>query len=278
MGATIPFTLTLLSRDPAWIEAADAAGVERIGIDIELIGKANRQSHVAGGTRISGHTLADLRTVTPLVQHALPFVRVNPPNLGTRNEVEEALALGARSLMLPYFRSVQEAARFVELVAGRAEVVLLVETGAALARLHDMVRIPGVDEIMVGMNDLHIDLRLASPMEIAASELLHTIAGQVREAGIRFGFGAVARPESEDLPVPSDLLLARYARLGARSALISRSFFRGGLTPSEMNAALARLRSRLAFWFAQPPEALAAAERELHQAVRRLGSNHSTES
>jgi hypothetical protein len=271
---TVDFTLTLISREPAWIEAADAARVQRIGIDIERLGKAARQGHVPDA-RISNHTLDDLRTVASRVRHAAVFARLNRLHEGTKHEVDAAIALGAQSLMLPGFRTANEVARFVDLVAGRAEVLLLLETSTAVARLHDVLRVRGVAEIMVGLNDLHLELQLASPLEVAASDLLRWIADQVRGAGIRFGFGGVAQPQCNDLPVPSDLVLSRFAQVGGRSAWISRSFFRNGLTPSDFGAALAALRSRLAFWFAQAAPDLAVAERKLRDAIRRLADRSS---
>jgi len=264
-----PFALTLLSRDPQWITAADQAGVERIGLDTERLGKTARQGHIAGA-RISDHTLDDLAIVRPLVQHASVFVRLNPLHAGTQHEVERALHGGADSLMLPGFRTAGEVAQFVDLVRGRAEVMLLVETATAVARLHEILQVPGIDEIMVGLNDLHLEMRLSAPLEVASSELLEWIGRSVQRAGLRFGFGGVARPESDDLPVPSDLVLARYAQLNARAAWISRSFFQGGLTPEQFPAALERLRERLAYWFAQPAEELAKMEEELRLAIRRL--------
>lgn len=244
---TPPFLLTLLTTDPVWIEAADRAGVQRIGVDIERRGKAERQRTVANA-RISDHLLSDLREVAGRVRQAMPFARLNALHDGTGEEVEEALACGATSLMLPFFRTTQEAARFVDLVAERAEVVLLVETATAVARLHEIVTLPGVAEIMVGMNDLHLELKLCSPMEIAASDLLTWMADVTRDAGLRFGFGGVARPGTTGLPVSADLLLARHAQLGTRSAWIARSFFRGGLAPEDLGTELDCWRQRMAYW------------------------------
>ena len=42
------FILTAITSDPQVVRAASAAGVERIGIDIERLGKAARQGHIPG--------------------------------------------------------------------------------------------------------------------------------------------------------------------------------------------------------------------------------------
>src|SRR6185436_12988331 len=53
--------LTLWTSDPQLAARADAAGVERIGVDLERLGKRDRQGGL--GTWISEHTEADLATV-----------------------------------------------------------------------------------------------------------------------------------------------------------------------------------------------------------------------
>ncbi len=263
------FVLTLISNEPDWIRAGDEAGIERIGLDIERLGKLERQGHIPNA-RISNHTLDDLKVVTSLVRKARPFVRLNRPHPGTKDEIEQALALGAGSIMLPGFRQRDEAVRFIEWVDGRAEAVLLLETVAAVDRLEDFISLAGVSEIMVGLNDLSLELNLSGPMEVAASDLMRHLSGEIRGAGIRFGFGGVARPEIMNLPVPADLVLAGYARHGAGSAWIARSFFQGGLRPEQFGEAIIQLRARLKFWFEQAPEILEEAGEKLRAIAGKL--------
>jgi hypothetical protein len=269
MPEPLDFRLTLLCRDLDLVRAADEAGVQVIGLDLERLGKDQRQRHVPDA-RVSPYDFEDLRAVCAAVRRATPFVRLNPLHAGSGAEIERALACGARAVMLPYFRAADEAAAFVRLVAGRARVSLLVETGAALVRLHHILAVEGVDEIMVGLNDLHLDLGLASPFEVLASDLFAAAAAQVRRAGLRFGFGGVTCPDDPDLPVAPDLLLAQYARLQAGAAWIARSFFRGGVGPADVAPRLAALRARLAWWYAQPAAVLDQARRELDCAVEAL--------
>lgn len=261
----LDFRLTLLARDLDLVRAADAAGVDQIGLDLERLGKAARQRQ--DGARISSHDFDDLAAVFGALRRATPFVRLNPLHAGSPDEVERALAVGAGALMLPYFRSATEAVEFIGLARGRARVTLLVETGAALVRLHEIVALGGVDEIMIGLNDLHLELRLASHFELLGSELLAGVAAQVRRAGLRLGVGGVTCASDEGLPVPPDLVLAQYPRLDARSAWLARSFVRGG---GDLAARVASLRARLAWWWAQPPDALHAAKLELRAKMSAL--------
>jgi hypothetical protein len=90
---------------------------------------------------------------------------------------------------------------------------------------------------------------------------------QVRDAGLRFGFGGLARAGDDALPVPPDMVYAQYARLGASTAWLARSFFAGG-QPLDIAAEIATLRARLAFWTAQPDADLAAMRDRLAARVR----------
>jgi 2-keto-3-deoxy-L-rhamnonate aldolase RhmA len=262
---TTDFLLTLISRDPELIRVADSAGIDRVGIDIERLGKRERQADVPNA-RISDHELNDLAIVTAAVRRAEVFIRLNPLHPGSRAEIERALALGAKVAMLPYFTTAYEVEAFVDLVRGRAVVTLLLETGAAAARLHEIVAVRGVSEIMVGLNDLHRTLGLKSHFEVLASDLLMAISSQIRDAGLRFGLGGVARPGDNSLPVAADLVLAQFPRLGATSAWIARSFFRD-IELAQFAAETIRLRCAIDHWFAQPPEVLAEEHAELRRAA-----------
>jgi 2-keto-3-deoxy-L-rhamnonate aldolase RhmA len=259
------FILTAITRDPEIIRAADEAGVDRIGIDIERLNKAHRQSHVRGA-RVSDHVLDDLASVARNVTRAQIFIRVNPIHAGSSAEIEQALALGARVVMLPYLKTTAEAACFIDLVGGRATPVLLLETAAAVARLRPILAVQGVGEIMVGLNDLSLSLGLDNPFEVVVSDLLGLVADRVRAAGMRFGFGGLARVDDAKLPVHPDLVCAQYSRLGATSAWLSRSFF-NGIPPCEIAGAVRDLRARLAYWAEQPPRVREQRRGELEAAL-----------
>ncbi len=94
------FALTLLTADPALASAADAAGVDRIGVDVERLGKRERQGAIHDA-RISEHRLEDLAVLAPHVRRAQLFCRIDPPHDGTARQVERALELGAGVIMLP---------------------------------------------------------------------------------------------------------------------------------------------------------------------------------
>jgi hypothetical protein len=170
--------------------------------------------------------------------------------------------------MLPYFCSASQAWQFANWVAGRAHVALLVETRAALEELPAIVRIEGVDEIMLGLNDLHIELGYSHPIAVAASDVAQRASEAVRSAGLIFGMGGLARPNDKSLAIDPDLVIARCTQLGAGSAWVSRSFLQG-TQPTDLAAEISQLRHRLAYWFSRPACELHAAHQSLLEQVER---------
>jgi hypothetical protein len=236
---------------------ADAAGIDRIGVDLERLGKAERQRGL--GTWVSPHTPDDLARVGAALTRADLFARLDPLHDATSSQIDRVVALGARVVMLPMVATAAEAACFVGLIGGRARVVLLVETAVALEAAGELAAVPGVDEIHVGLNDLALSLGLTSRWQTLQGDRLVEAARAVHAAGKRFGFGGIGGVLDDTLPIPADLIYAEYARVGATAALIARAFPTGG----DLTRAVARARARLDRWRAEDTGALAAAHAEL---------------
>lgn len=263
------FILTLFTNDPVLAEHADRAGVNRIGPDLERIGKQERQGHLS--TWISDHQENDLELIRKSLKSSLLFARTNPIHDSSKEEIDRLIAMGVQVLMLPMFTTPGEAARFIELVAGRAHPVLLAETAEAARRMDEIVRLSEVREIHIGLNDLRLSLGLKSHFQVLVSDLMDRLSGTIRNAGIRFGFGGIGRAGQNDLPIPADLVYAQYPRLGATAALVSRAFF-SGVDPARLDLAaeIARARARLDEVQTLSPARLEAARRELERRVTSL--------
>ena len=195
-------------------------------------------------------------------------MRVNPLNAGTAAEVDAVLCHGAQVLMLPYFRTAAEVETFVRLVDGRASVMILVETASALVRIREILAVPGVQEVMVGLNDLRLELGVRNHFDVLVSPLMDAVANEVRAAKRPFSIGGVARVDDVSLPVSPDLILAQYARLGATGAWISRSFFENVPAEWDFGIAVASVRRRLTEWASASPEAWTRARDELAEHAR----------
>jgi len=211
-----------ITNDIRLAVAARSAGVTRVMVDLEQIGKEERQGHL--DTLRSRHTVEDVAAVKAVVPDMELIVRVNPLYRGSPQEVEQVLAAGCDTIMLPMFFSSQEAGRFLELVSGRCKVILLVETYGSFLDLHRIVKIPGVSEVHVGLNDLHLDMNLKFMFEPLVLGMIDRAAEVVLGAGIRFGFGGIARVGEG--AIPGEMVLAEHERLGSTGVILSRTFHR----------------------------------------------------
>jgi 2-keto-3-deoxy-L-rhamnonate aldolase RhmA len=250
-------TLCLITDDVPLAREAEAAGIDRVVIDLERDGKAERQAgrHLF----LSGHRLEAVAPMRRALHVASLLVRVNPLSHRSAGEVDAVIDAGADLVMLPYFHRADEVRRFVSLVRGRGRVVLLVETRSAVDTLDAIVQVPGVDEIHIGLNDLSISLAHRSLFEPMTSGLVDRVARIIRDAGIPFGVGGLARLSARDLPVSPERMLAEQIRLGATCAWLGRTF-RGDLERArrdgELAAEVAALRASIAHWHAASTEAL----------------------
>jgi hypothetical protein len=269
-GFGTAFRLTLVTSDPSLAAAADRSDVDYIGIDLDVLGKAARQSDE--DSRLSDHKAEDLATIGGSVTKAKLFARVNPINSQTPFEIENVLRRGAQAIMLPYFRTVEEVAQFVGMVGKRAQISILLETASAAVRIREIVAVPGIQEVVVGLNDLRRELGVANHFEVLASPLLDALAREVRDAGLALAVGGVADPGDNALPIPPDLVLAQYPRLGATGAWLSRSLLRRVTSEKDLDRAICAIRARLTDWGSASPQSLEAARGELADRARQLAA------
>lgn len=215
-----PFNLMILTDTPEAAKTAQDAGVDRVFYDLEYVGKAERQH--GRNTVLSQNNIEDLPTIRKVVTTSQLLVRTNPIHAYTAMEVEKAIAYGADILMLPMVMDHHDVETYVELVAGRAKVCIMIETAAAMARLDKILAVPGVDELFIGLNDLHISMGLTFMFELLSDGLVEYIANKCNKAGVPFGFGGIARIGEGMLP--SDNILGEHVRLGSTSVILSRTF------------------------------------------------------
>lgn len=262
-----PCVLTLWTNERSLARRADAAGVQRIGVDLERLGKRARQR--GRHTWVSPHTIRDLAGLRSVLTRASLFARVNPLHHGSAEEVEAVLDAGAQVVMLPMVLTAEHSSTFAGLVAGRARVVLLVEHRDALDRMAELVAVDGVDEVHVGLNDLAISLGLPNRWLVLAGDLVVPAARIVHGAGLRFGLGGIGRVDDDTLPIPSDLIYAEYARTGATGALIARSF---GADDCDLTREVERVQTRMAAWFRRSRAEIDTAHHELGRRAAALGA------
>lgn len=252
--------LIMVVQTPEIARLVAAGGVETLFVDLEHIGKEARQGHVPSWK--SRQTMADVSLIREAVPGARLLVRVNPPGEHTRGEVDEVIARGADAVMLPMFRTREELLHFADLVAGRAECLPLFETAAAVELLPELAGEGWLTDLHIGLNDLHLDLGMRFLFEPLADGTLEEPCAALREAGVRFGIGGVARA-GEGI-VPPELLLGEHVRLGSTGAILSQTFHRNAASGEELEqgfdfaAEVARLRTIYAEFAAASPAQLQA--------------------
>ncbi len=215
-----------ITNNPIVAKIAERAGVNRIFIDMEYIGKEKRQAGL--DTVKSYHTICDIKRIRTIINTAELLVRVNPIHiesaeyLGSFNEINQAIDAGADILMLPMFTTVEEIKTFINYVGGRAKTMLLVETTEAANIIEDIVKIQGIDEIHIGLNDLHLALHKKFMFELLADDTVERLCKIIAQKQIPYGFGGIARLGYGDLP--AEYIIAEHYRLGSTMAILSRSF------------------------------------------------------
>ena len=217
----------------------------RLFVDLERTGKAARQK--GHDTFISTHHLSDVGSIKAVLKQSRLMVRVNPYQkddpAASKAEVDAVLSQGADMLMLPMFSSAEELSAFAGIVAGRAPIVALLETAGALHCLDSWIDTPGIGEIFVGLNDLHLSLGCSFMFEPLAAGYVGRVASAAKARGLRFGFGGIARMDEGVLPGRD--VLAEHVRLGSGAVILSRTFNRADAQPGgkSFEQAVAALRT-----------------------------------
>lgn len=254
-----------ITSDPEVAQIADRAGVAQVMVDLEYIGKAERQAGYDGHQ--AHHSIEDIARVAQVVTRAETMVRVNPIGDHTAEEVAEALKAGAQRLMLPMFYTREDVVAFFDIVGRRVPVTLLVETPAALADLETYIgELRDRDSIHFGLTDLTLGLHLGFVFEPLAWGFLEDPCRICREAGVPFGIGGVSRAGFGELP--AELILGEHVRLGSTAAILSRAF--RNQQGDSLATSLGDLAQVVARFQAQSPSQLQDNREKLIDRVRSL--------
>ena len=213
--------LMYITNQIAVAKIAEQAGVDRIWIDLETIGKEKRQP---GDTVKSNHFISDIRPIKNVLQTSELLVRINPVHSGTEEETDQVIDAGADIIMLPYYKSIDEVQTFLECVRGRCRTCLLLETKEAHRCLNSTLELKGIDEYYIGLNDLHLSYEKKFMFELLTDGVLEDITNKLKARNMPFGFGGVARLGYGELK--AEMILAEHCRVGSERVILSRSFCR----------------------------------------------------
>lgn len=111
---------------------------------------------------------------------------------------------------------------FLKTVNRRIKTTLLLETKEAAECLDGVLKNPLLDEIHIGLNDLHLSYGFTFMFELLANGTVEQLCVKMKNAGIKYGFGGVARIGEGMLP--AERVIMEHYRLGSTRAILSRSF------------------------------------------------------
>lgn len=212
--------LMYITNDCDVATIAEQAGVDRIFLDMETIGKQERQGGM--DTVQSRHTFEDIVAIKQVLRHAELLVRSNPIHDGSQAEIEQIIACGADIVMLPYFKTVEEVEKFLAYVDGKARTMLLFETPEAVAVVDKILELDGIDEVYIGLNDLSLGYGMNFMFTLLADGTVENLCLKFRKRGIPYGFGGIAAIGTGTLP--AEAILKEHYRLGSSAVILSRSF------------------------------------------------------
>jgi len=221
------FNYLFITNIPDIAKYVEQSGVTRIFLDLEINGKEDRQGHL--DTVISRHQLNDVKTIKDVLEKAELLVRLNPLYEGSQKEIDEAIELGADIIMQPMFHCVEDVEKFGAMINGRAKFIPLVETVNGAKDIHLIDALKCVDELHIGLNDLHLELGLNFMFEIISNgmidEMLHGLSKP-------YGIGGIARVGEGT--IPGEMVMAEHVRLGSSAVILSRAFHLGAKTVKDL--------------------------------------------
>ena len=211
-----------ITNDPDMAEYAWESGVHRIFVDMEWMGKYERQGFL--DTHMALSTSEDVSAIRKRLPEAEIMTRINPVHSESFMEIDAAIEAGTDLIMLPMFNTADEVEKVIRLIDGRVRLNLLLETPQALTRIDDILEYSaGIDEIHLGLNDLHLGMGLDFMFELLSGGIVEYAARKIQNHDIRFGFGGIARVGRKDA-VPARLIMGEHVRLGSEMVILSRSF------------------------------------------------------
>lgn len=216
----MPLSLMYITNNPEVALIAEKVGVERIWVDLETLGKKERQKNM--NAVLSNHTIEDVRAIAKVLTKSELLVRVNPWHVGSSDEIEAVIAAGAERIMLPMWKTPEEVDLFLKTVNKRVRTTVLLETKEAAECLDAVLENPLIDEVHIGLNDLHLSYGLTFLFEPLANGTVESLCKKCRAKGVPFGFGGIAKI-GEGL-LPAERIVMEHYRQGSTRAILSRTF------------------------------------------------------
>ncbi len=212
--------LMYITNNPAIALTAEKNGVDQIFVDLETLGKEERQKNM--NTVKSHHTINDVAALSKVLHKSELMVRINPWNENSEEEIEQVIASGADRIMLPMWKSPNVANKFLKAVNNRVATTLLLETKEAADCIDEVLNNPLLDEIHIGLNDLHLSYGLDFMFQLLSNGTVENLCKKMQAKQMKYGFGGIAG--IGEGAIPAERIITEHYRLGSQRAILSRSF------------------------------------------------------
>ncbi len=210
-----------ITNNPDVAAACERAGVDRIFVDMEYIGKDKRQGGL--NTVQNHHTVEDVKRIRSVISKSNLLVRVNPIHDNSQEEINSVIEAGADYIMLPMWKSVDDVKAFLEIVSSRTKTILLLETDEARICLDEVLKLKGIDEIYIGLNDLHLSQKKKFMFELYVDGTVDEIVQKLKRVNMKYGIGGVGQVKTNNL-LPAENILCEHYRLGSSMVILARAF------------------------------------------------------
>jgi hypothetical protein len=188
---------------------------------MEFFGKKERQKTL--NAHFVNHTFDDLKLMCDIFPKQEVIARLNPIGSYSSVEFDKAIRSGAKRIMIPMIKSIDDFKAIQRLSNKRIPIIYLIETKEALNSIDKWIKLLDVnDRIHFGLNDLSLSCGFNFLFSPLAFGLLDIPAKLLNEVGIDFGFGGIAKLGNGILD--SKLVLSEHARLGSKWVILSRAF------------------------------------------------------
>ena len=240
MSTVWSFNYIAITNQVEKAQLLDQCGIQQIMVDVENLGKAERQA--GKNAVINYHQIEDAAKLKNAGIKAKIICRINGFYEGIDQEIEQAINSGADTLMLPMILDIKHFEQMLEQISRRIAVIPLIETPYSVFKLNQIIELAKPTQIHFGLNDLHLGLGMKNLFEILLSPVFASAVAYARDKVQLVGIGGVGHPEISQKVMP-ELLINEYKRLGSRSVILSRSFFSQGYNHKIIKSALEQLET-----------------------------------
>jgi 2-keto-3-deoxy-L-rhamnonate aldolase RhmA len=209
--------LFLFTTDLVLAQKAQDAGIDYVLVDWERKGKTDRQA--GHDLEINKDSPEDVRRLSQNLDIPVT-VRVNPIGDYTADEVGLAIECGAKVIMLPMSKSINDVKKFLNIVNNRTKTLIQIETSEMTNLVQEFSKLPW-DFAHVGLNDLMLAKGYNSIWQAVHDGTVEQICEHLK--GRQYGFGGITVLGGGN-PIPFNLILNEMVRLGCSMGILRRSF------------------------------------------------------